>query len=76
MIPQLTHREHQVLQLITEGLSNKLIAGRLHISAHTIKYHVRNACMKFKTTSRVVAAVAYARMQIEAPAAMTEAAAA
>lgn len=36
----LTAREIQVLELLSEGLSNKAIAGRLGISDQTVKFHV------------------------------------
>ena len=35
---ELTERERQVVQLLSEGLSNKLIADRLGISDHTAKF--------------------------------------
>ena len=53
----LTDREDQVLWLMAEGLSNKLIAARLDISEHTAKFHVYNACCKMGTTNRTKAAV-------------------
>jgi DNA-binding CsgD family transcriptional regulator len=59
MIKLLTQREDAVAALITEGLSNKLIADKLDISEHTAKFHVANVCQKFGTTSRVVVAVEY-----------------
>lgn len=56
--PRLTPRELEVLQLITEGLSNKLIADRLGISDHTAKFHVIGVCRKLQAGgSRVLAAV-------------------
>jgi DNA-binding NarL/FixJ family response regulator len=36
----LTPREVEVLELLVEGLSNKAIAVRLHISDQTVKFHV------------------------------------
>ena len=37
---ELTHREREVLQLVAQGLANKMIAQRLAISEHTVKFHV------------------------------------
>lgn len=38
----LTPCEREVLGLLVEGASNKLIARRLGISVHTAKFHVRS----------------------------------
>jgi len=56
---RLTAREHEVCALIAQGLSNKLIADRLGVAEHTVKFHVKNVCRKYSTTSRVVVAVRY-----------------
>ncbi len=48
----LTTREREVLQLLSEGLPNKLIARRLHISEHTVKFHVSSIYAKLGATSR------------------------
>lgn len=48
----LSAREAQVLPLIVEGLSNKLIAGRLGISDSAAKFHVMNIMKKLGATSR------------------------
>lgn len=53
----LTEREIEVLWLVSDGLSNKLIADRIGISRHTVKFHVENAIGKMGTTSRTKAAV-------------------
>lgn len=50
--PDLTHRELQVLQLLADGLSNKLIADRLQFSEHTAKFHVNNIIVKFDAGTR------------------------
>ena len=52
---QLTEREREVLQLIALGLPNKAIAGRLHISEHTVKFHVGAILAKLGSTSRTEA---------------------
>ncbi|AMX01840.1 two-component system response regulator NarL [Microbulbifer thermotolerans] len=53
----LTSREYQILQLIADGLSNKLIARELDISDATVKVHVKHLLKKLGMRSRVEAAV-------------------
>lgn len=48
----LTARELEVLALLAEGASNKLIARRLGISTHTAKYHVGSLLEKLDAVSR------------------------
>jgi predicted ATPase/DNA-binding CsgD family transcriptional regulator len=48
----LTRRERQVADLITEGLSNKEIAGVLVVSQRTAESHVENILAKLGFTSR------------------------
>jgi DNA-binding NarL/FixJ family response regulator len=48
----LTTREHEVLQLVAEGLPNKTIARRLGISEHTVKFHITSILTKLDASSR------------------------
>lgn len=48
----LSLREREVLALVLDGLSNKEIASRLHISERTVKFHVSNLLTKFHSKSR------------------------
>jgi DNA-binding NarL/FixJ family response regulator len=57
----LTPREHEVLELMAEGLSNKLIALRLDISEHTAKFHVNSILEKLEADTRTDAVVRAAR---------------
>ena len=50
---RLTPRERSVIDLISEGLSNKAIADRLHISVHTVKSHVSNIMEKLTLRTRL-----------------------
>lgn len=54
---ELTERERQVVQLLAEGLSNKLIADRLGISDHTAKFHVNGVMVKLGASTRTEAVV-------------------
>lgn len=53
----LTERETEVLGLLAEGLSNRDISARLHISAGTTKTHVSRVLAKLGCTSRTQAAL-------------------
>lgn len=57
---RMTRREHEVIDLIGEGLSNKEIAQRLNIASHTVKSHVRNVMEKLALHTRLQIA-AYVR---------------
>jgi DNA-binding NarL/FixJ family response regulator len=48
----LTPRELEVLELVTTGLRNKEIGGRLGISENTVKFHLRNILEKLHAESR------------------------
>jgi NarL family two-component system response regulator YdfI len=48
----LSPRELEVLAMLAEGLSNKLIAHRLGISEHTVKFHVAAVMAKLHAGSR------------------------
>jgi NarL family two-component system response regulator YdfI len=48
----LTPREVEVLGMLAEGLSNKIIAYRLGISEHTVKFHVTSILGKLQAGSR------------------------
>jgi DNA-binding NarL/FixJ family response regulator len=57
---QLTPREKEVLQKLSEGLSNKEIGLSLCISENTVKVHVKNILRKLHLQNRTEAAT-YAR---------------
>ncbi len=54
---ELTARELEVLGLLAEGLSNRLIARRLEFSEHTAKFHVNAILFKLSARSRTDAVV-------------------
>ncbi|MGH8704226.1 MAG: response regulator transcription factor, partial [Burkholderiales bacterium] len=51
----LTARETEVLAMLAEGLGNKLIAARLGISEHTVKFHVASIFAKLGAGTRTEA---------------------
>lgn len=57
----LTSRELDVLALMAEGASNKMIARQLGISVHTVKFHVGSLLDKLDATGRTDAVAHAAR---------------
>lgn len=51
--PRLSNREWDVLKLLLQGKSNKLIALSLGISARTVEFHLKNIYAKFQVSSRI-----------------------
>jgi two-component system, NarL family, nitrate/nitrite response regulator NarL len=49
----LTHREEEVARLVAEGLTNREIAGKLHLSEHTVKNYVFSIFEKTGVSNRV-----------------------
>lgn len=49
----ITEREFSVIELVSEGLTNKEIASRLGISSNTVNNHVANIFAKTKVRSRI-----------------------
>lgn len=61
----LSPRETQVLGQLAEGLTNRQISERLHISEHTVHRHVTSILRKLDLTSRAAAAAHAVRMGID-----------
>jgi two-component system nitrate/nitrite response regulator NarL len=58
----LTERELEVLRLVAEGLPNKVIAARLNVSDHTVKFHLNAVLRKLGAQSRTDAVVRATRL--------------
>ncbi|MBR0704944.1 LuxR C-terminal-related transcriptional regulator [Bradyrhizobium liaoningense] len=56
MLELLTHRERQIVRLVSEGMSNKEIARQLDLSHGTVKVHLYNIFQKLEITNRTVLA--------------------
>lgn len=54
-VETLTAREHEVLELLADGLSNRDIAARLAISEHTVKFHLASIFGKLGASTRTEA---------------------
>jgi DNA-binding NarL/FixJ family response regulator len=53
----LTERESEILKLVVEGLTNRQIGERLHLSEKTIKHYITNILEKLHVRSRMEAAM-------------------
>ena len=51
--PRLSNREWDVLKLLLQGKSNKMIASSLGISNRTVEFHLKNIYSKFQVSSRI-----------------------
>jgi len=60
-VERLTKREMEVLHALSEGLSNKEIADRMHVSVETERSHMVNILTKLSARSRLQALVIAAR---------------
>lgn len=63
----LTVREHEVLRLVAEGLTNKEIGARLAIAEDTVKKHVQNIIWKLRAADRTQAAILAFRLGLLEP---------
>jgi DNA-binding CsgD family transcriptional regulator len=50
--PDFSRLENEILALVVEGLSNPEIAHKMHLSQHTIKFHVRRLLQKVGAVNR------------------------
>lgn len=60
----LTRREHDVIQYLALGLSNKEIANKLDLQIATVKLHVSGICKKMDADNRTKAAIMAHQMGI------------
>ncbi len=58
----LTEREMEVLSLVAEGYSNKLVAAHLHICERTVKNHLTFIMTKLRASDRTHSVVTAVRL--------------
>lgn len=64
IVPRLSPREHQVLQLIADGSENKQIARELGLSEATVKTYIRGVFERLDVSSRAEAVAVGLRLDI------------
>jgi DNA-binding NarL/FixJ family response regulator len=62
--PPLTRREREVLRLVAEGRTNRVIAENLVVSEHTVNRHVTNILTKLRVGSRSAAVAEAMRREL------------
>jgi DNA-binding NarL/FixJ family response regulator len=63
----LSRREQEVLELLSQGSSNKEIAGKLSISIETVTWHLRHIYSKLHVRSRTQAALKFLSLRKSFP---------
>lgn len=53
MFSKLSHREREIVELVAQGLSNKVISSRLTLSENTVRNHLSNIMEKLGMQNRV-----------------------
>jgi DNA-binding NarL/FixJ family response regulator len=49
----MTKREKEVIELLSDGMSNKEIGHKIHISTYTVKSHIHNIMEKLALHTRL-----------------------
>ena len=64
-LSSLTSRELEILEILSQGYSNRKIAGKLEISDNTVKFHLKNIFEKIQVDNRTQAVAFYNQLQKE-----------
>ena len=63
VVDSLTDREREILQLLAQGLSNKMIAARLYLSVRTVEGHLASIYSRLGVHSRTEAMLMAAKVR-------------
>ena len=64
-LSSLTSRELEILEILSQGYSNREIASKLEISDNTVKFHLKNIYEKIQVDNRTQAVIFYNQIQKE-----------
>ena len=64
-LSSLTSRELEILEILSQGYSNRKISGKLEISDNTVKFHLKNIYEKIQVDNRTQAVAFYNQLQKE-----------
>lgn len=67
MLPGLTAREQQILDLIAEGMTNRQISFNLSISESTVENHIHHIFVKLRISNRAQAVAHAFQLRISLP---------
>jgi DNA-binding NarL/FixJ family response regulator len=67
MLPGLTAREQQILNLVAEGLTNRQISSTLSVSESTVENHMHHIFVKLGISNRAQAVARAFQMRIGMP---------
>ena len=65
LLSSLTTRELEILEILSQGYSNRKIAGKLEITDNTVKFHLKNIFEKIQVDNRTQAVAFYNKLQKE-----------
>ena len=64
-LSSLTSRELEILEILSQGYSNRKITGKLEISDNTVKFHLKDIFEKIQVDNRTQAVAFYNQSQKE-----------
>jgi len=62
LLASLTSRELEILEILSQGHSNRTIASKFEISTNTVKFHLKNLYEKVQVDNRTQAVAFYNKL--------------